>query len=260
MQKNFVNNLKFACSTRHSVSEICRDLCINRQQFNRYINGQSEPSPFNLRKIADYFHVKPEEFQLSEDKFHARLSKRNASTINNSDYILDFFKAERSSAEQYLGDYQTFYVSPSWPGYIICSFTRITKEKDYIKVKSIERIYDPNDEVQQKSKYAGLFAISRNKVFIVEKSYNNPSIIAETILQPFETHQKNYLKGLTIGVSWRQDNTPYAAKTIWKKLNKNINIKNTIKKCGRYSHDSHELPAPVKLFFAPDEAKQTILI
>jgi hypothetical protein len=72
-------------------------------------------------------------------------------------------------------------------------------------------------------------------------------------------HQKKYLKGLTIGVSWKHDNMPYAARTIWRKLNKNTNIKNLIKKCVRYSYDSHELPEPVKKYFAADTMKNDIL-
>lgn len=260
MTTDFSENLKMACSTRHSISEICRDLGINRQQFNRYINGYSRPSPFNLRKIAAYFHMMPEDFSLSAQQFEAKISGTFANSVNHSEFVLDFFKADLSNTEQYLGDYQTFHVSPSWPGYIICSFTRIRQEKDWIQVKSIERIYDPIDEVQQRSKYSGLFSISRNKIFIVEKSHRNPSIIAETILQPFEMHQKRYLKGLTIGVSWRQDNMPYAARTIWKKLNKNINIKNFIKKCGRYNYDSNELPEPVKNYFSTHEKPDNILM
>lgn len=260
MRNDFSSNLKSACATRHSISEICRDLDINRQQFNRYINGCSRPSPYNLGKIASYFQIAADDFNLSTEQFQRKISGIITNSVNHSEFILDFFKAELTNIDQYLGDYQTFHISPSWPGYIICSFTRIKQEKDWIQVKSIERIYDPVDEIQQRSKYSGLFSISRNKIFIIEKSHRNPSLIAETILQPFEIHQKRYLKGLTIGVSWRQDNMPYAARTIWKKLNKNINIKNIIKKCGRYDHNSHELPEPVRNYFSENKLKESILI
>ncbi len=256
---DFSENLKLACSTRHSISEVCRNLGINRQQFNRYINGCARPSPFNLRKIAAYFQMLPDDFSLSAQQFRTKISGIFSNSPSHSEFILSFFNAELSNIEQYLGDYQTYHVSPSWPGFIIYSFTRIRQERDWIQVKSIERIYDPVDEVQQRSKYSGLFSMSRNKIFIVEKSHRHPSIIAETILQPFEMHQKKYLKGLTIGVSWKHDNMPYAARTIWRKLNKNTNIKNLIKKCGRYSYDSHELPEPVKKYFAADTMKNDIL-
>lgn len=256
----FSENLKTICATRHSISEICRDLTINRQQFNRYINGQSRPSPHNLLKIAQYFQISPEDLELPIERFKEKISGTTSNSLNHSEAIFDFFKHDLSQTEQYLGDYQTFHVSPSWPGFIICSFTRIWQSKNMLQVKSIERIDDPLNEVRQKSKYVGLLSISRNKIFIVEKSLKNPAMIAETILQPFEMHQSKYLKGLTVGVSWRHDNMPYAARTIWKKLSKNTNLKNTLKKCGQYKSDSHELPTAVRHHFSPQSTRNDILI
>lgn len=41
-----------------SVSSICRDLDINRTQFNRYKDGESWPgNPIILNKITTYFDV-----------------------------------------------------------------------------------------------------------------------------------------------------------------------------------------------------------
>ncbi|TJW59990.1 MAG: transcriptional regulator, partial [Mesorhizobium sp.] len=45
---NFSSNLKLACSTHRSVSDLCRTIGINRQQFNRYLNAGTLPSAHNL--------------------------------------------------------------------------------------------------------------------------------------------------------------------------------------------------------------------
>ena len=45
-------NLRFAASFLPSVSQLCRDVGLNRQQMNKYLNGGSRPSPYNLRRIA----------------------------------------------------------------------------------------------------------------------------------------------------------------------------------------------------------------
>tara|TARA_R110002020_G_scaffold77450_11_gene195503 strand:- start:1537 stop:1731 length:195 start_codon:yes stop_codon:yes gene_type:complete len=45
------------CSYAHSITEVCEKLSINRQQFHRYLNGQSRPSHRNLRNICDFFGV-----------------------------------------------------------------------------------------------------------------------------------------------------------------------------------------------------------
>ena len=40
-----------------SVSQACRDLGINRTQFNRYLSGQASPRPDVLHKICAYFQT-----------------------------------------------------------------------------------------------------------------------------------------------------------------------------------------------------------
>src|SRR5690349_20368402 len=52
-------NLRFATSFLPSVSQLCRDIGLNRQQVNKYLNGGSRPSPYNLRRIAGYLGIDP---------------------------------------------------------------------------------------------------------------------------------------------------------------------------------------------------------
>ncbi len=63
---HFANRLKELCKTKSSVSAVARDLGINRQQFARYISGESLPRQAIHQKIADYFGVDPG--QLHSDR------------------------------------------------------------------------------------------------------------------------------------------------------------------------------------------------
>ena len=51
MTSDFTKNLQVLLSPVQSVSELCRELNINRQQFARYLSGTSRPSKFNLAKL-----------------------------------------------------------------------------------------------------------------------------------------------------------------------------------------------------------------
>ncbi len=66
---DFAINLRLLCSTESSVSAICRQIGLNRQQFNKYLSGAARPSPANMRKIAVHFGVRPAEFLLPADEF-----------------------------------------------------------------------------------------------------------------------------------------------------------------------------------------------
>ena len=52
---NFAANLRFLCERSVSISDICRKMKINRQQFNKYMSGLHIPSMQNRRIIAKYF-------------------------------------------------------------------------------------------------------------------------------------------------------------------------------------------------------------
>ena len=51
----FGQNLRILCQKHSSISSICRDLGINRTQFNRYLSGESFPLPDVLHKICTFF-------------------------------------------------------------------------------------------------------------------------------------------------------------------------------------------------------------
>lgn len=50
-------NLRELTRSTPSISALCRDLGINRTQFNRYLSGESFPRPDVLFKICQYFKV-----------------------------------------------------------------------------------------------------------------------------------------------------------------------------------------------------------
>lgn len=53
----FGENLKILCAPYGSVSALCRELGINRTQFNRYLSGESFPRPDILHQICRFFDV-----------------------------------------------------------------------------------------------------------------------------------------------------------------------------------------------------------
>lgn len=243
----FVDNLRLACSSQRSVSQICREVGINRQQFNRYINGEARPSPHNLSRIAAFFGIGSHDFFLPEQQFRARLMQRTGQALE-ADNLLSGFPGDLPALRRHLGYYQTFHLSLSWPGQIVTSCARLHEENGLVRVKSIERIDDRANEIRQFSKYVGSAAHWRNRIFIVEKSLGPQPMIAQTILTPLEAHQRIYLKGVTIGVSWRKENTPYTSRMIWRYLGPTTDLRALLSKCGAFPLGSRQLPAPVRSY------------
>lgn len=53
----FADNLRILTEGHRSVSELCRELGVNRTQFNRYLAGQASPRPEVLHRICQHFGV-----------------------------------------------------------------------------------------------------------------------------------------------------------------------------------------------------------
>ena len=58
MKENFRRNVRKHCSAPGSIARICRKAGINRQQFNKYLNGHSLPSLLTAQTIANALGVR----------------------------------------------------------------------------------------------------------------------------------------------------------------------------------------------------------
>ena len=57
LRKMLGSNLRLLCKDTTSISALCRQLGINRTQFNRYLSGESFPRPDVLYRICSHFGV-----------------------------------------------------------------------------------------------------------------------------------------------------------------------------------------------------------
>lgn len=110
MSKHLDANLKLLCSHYRSTSEVRRQLMINRAQFNEYLSGQSQPTPYNRERIGDSLGVEDYELGLPSEQF-ACLIGACASTRPRqpSDdlllWLLQPLRVETSDLSRYRGYY-----------------------------------------------------------------------------------------------------------------------------------------------------------
>lgn len=244
---NFSDNLKLACSTRHSISDLCRTVSINRQQFNRYINTGALPSANNRLRIAAAFGLDPSDFDLPMSAFRHKLSERRQPTMEEGP-LADAFPGDLRALRPHFGFYQTWHISLSWPDRVVCSCSHLRERNGQVLVTSLERIEDAQSGVRQRSRYVGLAAYRRQRIFLTELTRGDSPTFGQTILMPFEIHQRKYLRGLTMGVSWRNGNEPYATRTIWHYRGLGADIRALISNCGTYKLASAALPSVVASF------------
>ncbi|SNZ21347.1 helix-turn-helix transcriptional regulator [Cohaesibacter gelatinilyticus] len=259
MDKNFSTNLRSLCADYGSISQICREIGLNRQQFNRYLNGSSLPSAHNLRRIARHFGLAEELLFVPGSKFEeAQIGARQDQEDGPAERFLAPYRGQQKNLRRYLGFYHSFFCTPSWEGRIFCSLVRISEKDGIITSRSFENATSRDKSIRQISKYSGLVTMRGNRIFVTEHECSHEGSIAHTILYTAQRQQLKYLRGMTTGLAWRPHPHPYSSRTIWKRLSERISAREAISDCGIYPTHSLQIDPTVRKFLSePTEPTST---
>ncbi|KIC09341.1 DNA-binding protein [Leisingera sp. ANG-M1] len=255
MSGNFSENLRSLCAEHGSIAQICREIGINRQQFNRYLNGSSMPAAHNLRRIARYFAIPESQLFTENTDFETKLSDAAGAVQHGAgEKFMAPFRGQQRNLKRYLGFYHAYFRTPSWGEGIFCSLTRFSEEDGYIVSRNMEIAHDPEQSIRQISRYHGMVTLRGNRLFITEHERAREGSVAQTILFSAHRQQLKYLRGMTMGVAWRPFPRPYAARAIWKRLDERVTAREAIAACGVYPVRSPRIdPAIRKYLEAPEK-------
>lgn len=221
-------NLRWLCSFEQSVSEACRGMQINRQQFSKYLAGTSKPSDRNLRRICSYFEIQVSDLHLPHDEFllsASAVSRADETHIRTENFGLQAaFENQRGALRNYLGGYHCYFNSFSWPGRIHCALSFMFDCNGSIHTRTIERYHDPQTNSLFLSKYSGQAACLYGRIFIVEFQTLARDTIIETVLYPQPRTALNMISGVTFGVS-DHHRRPHMETIVWKYLGATVDLR-----------------------------------
>ena len=202
---DFSKNLRSLCAETGSIADACREIGINRQQFNRYVTGASLPSAHNLHRIAVYFGISESDlFQNNAKLLADRRTHASGAVPEPLRLFTDAFRHQGALLRRYLGYYHGHFLTPSWDGYIYRSLIRLEEVDGFVVSKTVERAQAPDRSVRQRVIFDGLVALKGQRIYMVETERNiMEGSIAHTVLFPAHRHQIRYLRGQTAGVAWR---------------------------------------------------------
>ena len=116
VHKQFSENLRALCLKRGTIAVVCRDLGINRQQFNKYLSGASLPNAATLSKLSQYFDVDQFQFFHSSGGLNEAIGDATHAgpcqfLLNNANVVRHLNKAASQSMNVPLQDgcYHLYY-------------------------------------------------------------------------------------------------------------------------------------------------------
>ncbi|MGB8923599.1 MAG: helix-turn-helix transcriptional regulator [Pseudomonas sp.] len=246
-------NLKLLCGHYRSVAEVCRKLRINRGQFNKYLCGKSVPTPFNLKRICDFFGVEEFEIGLPSEQFIAlmgdKANKNQASGAVVASRVMHEHLRQQSSLElkTHVGYYYEYYHAMSEPGSILCSLVHVREEGDDI-------VYERNERLQiagaggdfERYQYLGIAYYLRDRLFFVDYESLTSNEISQTILIPSFKSCITRLNGLKLGVSAADHRAPSCSRVVWEFLGHDINRVDAYRRVRLYKPDDCAIDADLR--------------
>lgn len=240
MSDDFRTNLALLCSYFPSIAEVCRKLQINRQQFNKYLAGNSRPSRRNMRRICDFFGVSEAELLMETQQFEdiIALKRRPIQQEELSKPLrhLDRLYQHSQGLDKYIGYYFRYFYSFGNPGQIIRSLASINKEGERYYWKNIEVLRDPGSgRSKGLNKYEGVLFYLADRIYILEYESIEVNTITQATLYPSHRNRLDTLVGIQTGGPTRRGRKPGASKVALEYLGRDIDIRQALKRTGLFN-------------------------
>jgi len=261
MPDELSTNLALLCSYYPSIAEVCRKLGFNRQQFNKYLGGQSRPSRNSMRRICDFFGVTESELLSDPSQFENLITVRQRrappEALSKPLIHVERLYQRSQNLDKYIGFYFRYFYSFGNRGRIIRSIASIRKEDGRYYWKNLEILRGPDDvPMWGLNKYEGVIFYLADRIYIVEYETLERNSITQVALYPSHQHRLNMLVGIQTGGPTRRGRRPGASRLALEYLGKDIDARAALRLLGLFDPESGDIsPAILKLIdnsMAPD--------
>src|SRR6056297_1150324 len=239
MSEELRHNLALLCSYHPSIADVCRRLEINRQQFNKYLAGNSHPSGRNMRRICDFFGVSEAELLLDPRQFEEIVAiKRKPlkeEALSKPLRHLDRLYQHSQDLEKYQGYYFRYFYSFGNMGKVIRSLALIYKEDRKYYWKNIEILRDPGTgRSTGLNKYEGVLFYLADRIYIMEYESVELNTITQATLYPSHRSRLDILLGIQTGGPTRRGRKPGASKVALEYLGRAIDVRAALRRSGLF--------------------------
>ncbi|MEZ5760364.1 MAG: helix-turn-helix transcriptional regulator [Paracoccaceae bacterium] len=253
MDGNFARNLRLLCSYGRSTSEICRRIGLNRQQVNKYLSGQTQPSLSTLRRICDFFGVDEAEILMPPRDFAAlvRLRPPRLGPVQDRfaaqlDRLVDHGAGSAGLLERHEGYYHVHFSPDPDRDYILRALCRLYRVDNRWLSKTIERHGDEMFAVPSPLRFNGIAIEAHNRLIIHERETGMGRSFWSTMLIASEYAAPTFLPGLVLGIAPEGSHDIVATRAVWQFLGRKPNLREALRGCGVYAPDSPDIAEYVR--------------
>lgn len=259
-------NLALLCTYYNSIAEVCRLIGINRQQFNKYLNGSAYPSRKNLSRICNFFGVTEAEILFDQQSFSNLISLRREVLGGGfldpllSRLVSLFERCE--NIDRYQGYFFRYFPSYAVPNKFVKALGYIGKAGDLYYWKSNESLIVKEENVSYGfGKWRGIFLKFSDRLYLVEyDSANVTTPVASSIFYPCYRARVDYILGVQNGMPLRKGRQIRASRVVLEYLGAEVDVKSVMRQCGLFGAGDAELPTYVLELLDSKTAPGTLIL
>jgi len=250
--RNLAANLKLLCSLYPSVAQVCRELGINRQQFNKYLAAHSMPTPHTLRRICEFFDVDQTGIVSAPDVFATEMARRDSGMPDRRQVATRTFetrsRSDRETLRNYCGYYNTYFNTPAQYGSIIRGFCAIYERNGQIRTRTYERLGEQGGSDQQAviQKSEGIVILDGGYIYVHECTGTVERSHAFTVIYPNYRPKITLLNGVILSVTSFLDRRPFASNIVYARLDGNVSIRREIRRSCILPKDTEEISPEIR--------------
>ena len=245
--QNISKNLRLLIGYSTSITDVCKDIKISRQQFTKYLSGRSLPRLRSLQMICDYFGLEDWELLLPHDEFRQLITIRSIKTFQNNQsfsnrFISEIQKKSRAIHDMgsFLGYYYNHFIIKAKKSMIQRSLIQLFEVDGFIGTRSVERLVNI-DGSSSVTKYDGVAYYSGHRLYISERERFLGQTIWHTTLFATPTRQQ-FFSGLGLGNTTESVQDISCYRSIFQFLGSSVNLHNALRGCGMFDPTSPEIP------------------
>jgi transcriptional regulator with XRE-family HTH domain len=243
---NLSENLAMLCDQYPSISEVCRRVGINRQQFNKYLNGQVSPSRHNMHRLCNFFGLTQSEMLMDTARLQQLVGLRDRpmdkAQLDLPLRHLDRIFARAQPVDRYCGYYFRYFYSFGNKACIIRSLAKIMTRENRGYFKNIEVLRDPDTrQWTGNNKYEGVVFQLADRIQIIEYETKEVNSVTQMTLYPSYRQRVDFLMGIQTGGPTRRGRKPGASRVAMEFLGSVINLRRAIGQTGLFRPDDPSL-------------------
>ena len=196
----FAENLRNACGRFETISMVCEGIGINRQQFNKYLAGQSIPNALTLRKICNFLDTT--EQQLLDDK-SPQLPKRMEYEFGKGPFgflTRGLKRFDMIVNEVPSGAYYCYFPMENMPGMLLRSLVLVSSSSRGTTFVRLTVLPVPNKSFASfgKGRHSGIVFANQSEIYFSGVNRYKPNQFSVMTIDKANSISRRFFSGVTI--------------------------------------------------------------